>query len=484
MPVIGADIGTQSLKVVVADDDLTIIGEATTPYQPRFPRPGWAEQDTALWLDALAPTIGQALADAGLAPTDIAGLGIAGQLDGCVATDRDGRALGPALIWMDRRAEEDIEGVSAELARTRGGIVLDPTHMAAKIRWLLRNDAAARRAARFHQPVSFLVVRLTGEHVFDHGLASTTMLYGLARRDWDPDLVDAFGIDLALLPAIADAFSPAGRLTAEGARLTGLRPGTTVAVGTGDDFANPLGGGLVSPGRAVCTLGTAEVVGAVHDAPIVDGRALVETHGYVGPTYFLENPGWLSGGALTWFQNLCGIADPVALDRLAATSAPGANGVTFLPALSGAMAPEWIAGARGCFYGLTAGHGSADLARAVLEGCAFAMRDVIDRLVAMGVRSDALVLLGGGARSALWSAIRADVAARPVAVVARADTSPVGAALLASVSVGRHASVAEAARLVGQIVATVDPVAGRVSAYEQAYRRYRRLFDALRPMYG
>lgn len=174
----------------------------------------------------------------------------------------------------------------------------------------------------------------------------------------------------------------------------------------------------------------------------------------------------------------------MALDRLAATSAPGANGVTFLPALSGAMAPEWIAGARGCFYGLTAGHGSADLARAVLEGCAFAMRDVIDRLVAMGVRSDALVLLGGGARSALWSAIRADVAARPVAVVARADTSPVGAALLASVSVGRHASVAEAARLVGQIVATVDPVAGRVSAYEQAYRRYRRLFDALRPMYG
>lgn len=484
MPVIGVDVGTQSLKAVVADDGLAIVGEASAPYQPRYPRPGWAEQDTRLWLDAMAPAIGRALGLAGLGPDDVTALGLGGQLDGCVATDADGRALGPVLIWMDRRAEAEIRHVAADLVRARTGTVLDATHMAAKIRWLERNDPIAGRAARFHQPVSFLVARLTGEHVFDHGLASTTMLYGLAARAWDPDLLAVFDIDAARLPAIADAFAPAGRLNAEGARLTGLRPGTTVAVGTGDDFTNPLGAGLVAPGRVACTLGTAEVVGAVHHAPTIDEQALVETHGYVGPTYFIENPGWLSGGALTWFQDVWGIADSATLDRLAATAPPGAGGVTFLPALSGAMAPEWVAGARGCFYGLTAAHGAQHMARAVLEGCAYAMRDVIDRLRAMGVPGDALMLLGGGARSPLWGAIRADIAARPVTVVERADTSPVGAALLAAVAAGHYATVAEAARRVGRVVATIDPVAGRVARYEDSYRTYRRLFDALRPMYG
>ncbi|MGH6718193.1 MAG: xylulokinase [Alphaproteobacteria bacterium] len=484
MAVLGIDIGTQSLKVVAADDHLNVVGEASVAYQPAFPRPGWAEQDVGLWESALAPAIAGALAHAGLGPALVRAIGFGGQLDGCVAVDDQGAALAPALIWMDRRADSEVLGIDPELVRSRAGVVLDATHMAAKIRWLRRHEPRAARARWFHQPVSYLVARLTGEHVFDHGLASTTMLYALVARDWDADLLAAFDIDAAQLPVIAEAAAAAGRLGTRGAALTGLYPGTIVAVGTGDDFTNPLGAGVVAPGRAVCTIGTAEVVGAVHDRPAIDPDGLVETHGYVGPTYFIENPGWLSGGAVTWLHNLLAIADAAALDARAAEAPAGADGVTFLPALSGAMAPEWIASARGCFYGLTAAHGAPHLARALLEGCAFAMRDVIDRLDAMGAAVGTIMLLGGGARSRLWASIRADVMNRPVEVAARTDASAVGGAVLAAVAAGLYPDLAQAAARVGRIAAIVEPRPDRVAAYANAYDAYRLLFDSLRPMYA
>ncbi|MSP83020.1 MAG: hypothetical protein EXQ94_08825 [Alphaproteobacteria bacterium] len=483
MPVVGVDIGTQSLKAVILDEHLAVLGEAGVPYQPSYPRPGWAEQDPALWEAAIGPAVVEALHAAGLNPTAVTGLGIAGQLDGCIATDAAGRAHAPALIWMDRRASAEIADVPARLVRERTGVVLDPSHMAAKIRWLQRHEPKARGAVRFHQPVSYMVARLTGEHVFDHGLASTTMVYDLGTGTWDPELLDRFGIDPATLPRIADASAPAGRLHEAGARLVGLPAGIAVAVGTGDDFANPLGAGLVAPGRLACTLGTAEVVGALHPRPLIDAAALVETHAYVGGQYFIENPGWLSGGAVTWATATLGLGDPQGFDAVAAEAPPGCDGVTFLPALSGAMAPEWIAAARGCWYGLTPAHGRAHLARALLEGCAFAMRDVADRLSAMGLGLDAILLLGGGARSRLWSQMRADLLGLPVLVPRHVDASAIGAAVLASVAAGIHRDVVGAARAAGVMATSLDPDPARRPAYDAAYDRYRRLFASLGPMF-
>ncbi len=483
MVVVGVDIGTQSLKAVVVDGHLAVEGEAQIPYQPSFPRPGWAEQDPALWEQALGEGIARALAASGHRPADVTGLGLAGQLDGCIPVDGAGRALVPALIWMDRRATAEIADIPARMVRARTGVVLDASHMAAKIRWLKRHEPRARGAVRYHQPVSYLVARLTGEHVFDHGLASTTMAYDLVRRDWDADLLDRFEIRADELPRIAEAFAPAGRLSVAGAAMVGLRPGITVAVGTGDDFSNPLGAGLVAPGRLACTLGTAEVVGALHPRPVIDDGALVETHSYVGGSYFIENPGWLSGGAVTWAVATLRIDGVAAFDGLAAGVPPGCAGVTFLPALSGAMAPEWVAGARGCFYGLAPAHGTGHLARAILEGCAFAMRDVADRLQALGIAIDAVVLLGGGARSRLWARMRADLLGLPVMVPRHVDASPIGAAMLASVAAGVHRDVATAAALAGTMGAVIDPDRGRRAAYDAAYDRYRRLFASLAPMF-
>ena len=410
-------------------------------------------------------------------------LGLAGQLDGCVATGADGRALSPCLIWMDRRADGETGVIAEDALRRISGVTLDGTHMAAKIRWLRRNVPEARAAVRFHQPVSYMVARLTGEQVFDHGIASTTMLYDLERRAWAPALLEAFDIADDVLPRIADAADRAGRLTREGAALAGLPEGTPVAVGTGDDFSSPLGAGIVAPGRVVCVLGTAEVVGALDRAAKIDDAGLVETHAYPGGCFYVENPGWLSGGALAWFREVWRLDDFAALDRIAAQAPPGADGLSFIPALSGATAPEWIADARGCFYGLTPAHGAGHMARAVLEGCAFAMRDVVERLGEMAVPLEALRLVGGGARSGIWARIRADCTGLPAEIPVERDTSPIGAAICAAVAGGVHDDLAECARLVGAVAETIEPDPALRAAYDDAHGAYRRLFDSLRPMF-
>jgi xylulokinase len=481
--IVGIDIGTQSLKAAVTDHELRLHGQAAVSYRPSFPRPGWAEQDCQLWEQALGPAITGALDAAGTTSDAVQAVGICGQLDGCVAVDHDGSALAPCIIWMDRRAGAELEGISAARIQATTGVVLDATHMAAKARWLKRHLPKAARIRRFHQPVSHLVARLTGEQVFDHGLASTTMVYDLARRGFDGGLLELFELTADELPRIAEASDRAGTLHRRGAQLTGLPAGTPVAVGTGDDFSNPLGAGLVEPGKLACALGTAEVVGALHDRPAIDRRGLVETHGYPGGRFFIENPGWLSGGALAWFIGTFGLRDVQEFDALAQSAPAGADGITFLPALSGAMAPEWIASARGCFYGLSAAHGRAHLARAVLEGCAFAMRDVLERLLKMGVTVGAILLLGGGARSMLWARIRADLTGLPVILPRIVDTSPIGAAMLAAVAAGLQPSLQAAARLVAGEASTIEPNPSEKTAYDDAYGAYRKLFESLRPMF-
>jgi xylulokinase len=266
--------------------------------------------------------------------------------------------------------------------------------------------------------------------------------------------------------------------------MTGLPAGLTVAVGTGDDFSTPLGAGVASPGIVANVLGTAEVTGALDARPLIDARGLVETHRYVGADLnYIENPGWVCGGALEWLRGLLSFADFAEFDRRAAAAPAGSDGLLFLPSLTGAMTPEWIAGARGCFYGLTPSHGAGHLARAALEGTAFGLRDVAGRLKEMGVAADRVRLLGGGARSRLWAQIRADIAGLPVERSAIEDSSAVGAALLAAVASGRMSDVASAAKTVSRIAETIEPQTSDRAAYDDAYGRYRRLFESLKPMY-
>ena len=484
MASLGIDIGTQSLKAAILDDDLKLLATAARGYHPAYPHPGWAEQSSNLWLDALRPVIGQALAVANLTAEDIKAVAICGQLDGCVPVDSTGTALAPAIIWMDRRATGEIATVNARLISERCGLVLDPSHMAAKIAWLSRYHPDRARIAKWHQPVSFVVAALTGESAMSHSLASTTMLYGVTARAWDIELLNAFGIEAGELPSIAEETSIAGTVTTRGAELTGLIPGTPLAVGTGDDFSNPLGCGVCRPGVVAVSLGTAETVAALSDRTIIDHDQLVETHAYPGGLYHLGNPGWLSGGAVRWASTLLSIASDEAFSALAATAPAGCDGLTFIPALTGATAPKWIAAARGSFIGLSTSHQPAHLARAVLEGTAFAMRDVIDRLDALGVQTCRLRLMGGGAQSDVWCQIRSDATGRPADVLVDGDASAIGAGLLAAVAAGVSSDITTASSAVQHALREVAPDPSMAQAYEAAYRLYRERFAALEPTWS
>jgi xylulokinase len=354
--------------------------------------------------------------------------------------------------------------------------------MAAKASWLRANGVAA---ARFHQPVSYLVERLTGAAVLDPAHASTTMLYDLLAGTWSAELLAAFGLAAGMLPTLQPAHAIAGALTAAGAELTGLPAGVAVAVGTGDDFATPLGAGIVAPGSIACTLGTAEVIGALADTPVFDiapvraasdpWRALtepmVETHAFPTGAFFVENPGWLAGGAVRWAIDTFGYRDETDFDRAASQSSPGCEGLTFVPALTGAMTPVWRAHARGTLHGLTNAHDRSHIARAVLEGIAFASRDVAQRLVALGLPAREVVLLGGGGKSAVWTQLRADALGLPHRVASRTDTCPVGAAMLAFVGIGALPDVKSAAALAPAHSGAVTPQ----RSLDEAYERYRAL---------
>jgi xylulokinase len=476
--VVGLDLGTQSCKAVVCDERLAIRGHHAVAYPTSHPEPDRAEQDPRAWEAALGPAIAGALEAAGAKAEDIVAIALAGQLDGCVAVDAGGAPLHPALIWQDRRATEQAARVSPASLFALTGQVADASHMAPKLCWLREHGIAA---ARFHQPVSYLVERLTGAAVIDRSLASTTMLLELSSASWAPMLLDQLAITPEELPAIRPTCAIAGELTAEGARLTGLCVGTRVAVGTGDDFATPLGAGVVAPGPIVCAIGTAEVVGALAATPVLDHadvEPMVETHAYPTDAFFVENPGWLSGGAIRWAVGMLGLSGEAELDALAASAPPGAGGVTFIPALAGAMTPVWRPHARGTLHGLAAGHDRSHVARAVLEGLAFACRDVVDRLHALGLAGDRVVLLGGGARSRVWSQLRADVLGIAHQIAANDHTCPIGAAMIAAVAAGIHVDLAAAAALLPPARDAFTPG----TPLEEPYQRYRRLVAQLAPL--
>ena len=478
MLLLGLDLGTQSLKAIVCDEALTVLGRCAIAYTTLHPEPGHVEQDPGAWEAALAPAIAGALAAARAEPADLAAIAIAGQLDGCIGVDASGAPVGAALIWQDRRATVQAGRVAASDVFARTGQVADPSHMAPKIAWLREHGSPA---VRFHQPVSYLVERLTGVAVLDPSLASTTMLFELATACWSQPLLDAFAISLAELPGLRETCAVAGTLTPAGARLTGLCAGIPVAVGTGDDFANALGAGIATPGSIVCAVGTAEVVGAVAHGIVLDRVAaepMVETHVFPGGGFFVEHPGWLAGGAIRWAVELLGLAGDAELDAIAATVPAGAEGVTFLPALGGGMTPVWRPDARATLHGLTARHTRAHVARAVLEGLTFACRDVVDRLITLGLPAHEVVLVGGGARSRVWAQLRADTLGIAHRIGADPDACPLGAAMIAAVTAGVYPDLASAAARVPLPVETFVP--GPRDALDEAYCRYEALGTRLR----
>ena len=490
---IGCDVGSQSLKGILLDPSGAVVAEASAAYDVRYPHPGWAEQDTLDWRRALASVVGALRDRAGVDAAEIGVLGLASQVDGLVAVNADGEPLAPAIIWLDRRAAAQARTVGDAVdpieIRRLTGLNLDASHVAPKVLWLRdAQPATFERAAGLLLPGSALVAWLTGERAVDHANASSTLLYDVNTRSWSPRMIEATGLDAARLGTIAPATDVAGTLRHGPAAALGLTTATRVVVGTGDEHGASLGAGGIRPGIVVDITGTAEPVCVAATSPIIDATGLVETHAHADPrVWLIENPGFVSGGSVAWFTDAIGKGHtPAQLDAEAvAATGPGADGVTFLPTLSGATAPRWNDQARGVYSGLSLNHGRAHLYRALLEGCTFALRDIVDRLDAMGLAGDEIRVVGGGARSPLWLQMKADVTGRTIRVMASDESTAVGAAMLAGVGAGTFTDLDDAV----ERLAAVEPGAyeadpGTAPAYDDAYGRYRALFDAVEPVFA
>lgn len=493
MYAIGCDVGSQSLKGILLGPGGRVVAQASAAYPVDYPHPAWAQQDTQDWRDALGSVIQRLLAEAQVAPGDVATLGLASQVDGLVPVDTDGDALAPAIIWLDRRAAAQSQALRERMdpvrIRALTGLNLDASHVAPKILWLREHHPDIfERAAGLLLPGSALVAWMTGERVVDHANASSTLLYDVTTRGWSPELLAATGLEAAPLGEIRAAADVAGQLRPAAAAALGLTTATRVVVGTGDEHGACLGAGGIRPGIVVDITGTAEPVGVAAATPVIDATGLVETHGHADPRVWLvENPGFVSGGSVSWFREaIGGGAEPALLDAEAtAATGPGADGVTFLPTLSGATAPRWNDAARGVFAGMSLNHGRADLFRALLEGCTFALRDIVDRLAVMGLVGDEIRVVGGGARSGLWVQMKADVTGHTVRTIATDEATALGAAMLAAVDAGIVRDLDEAVdRCVELDERAYEPDPATAAAYAEAYGRYRDLFDAVEPTFA
>ena len=497
--VVGVDVGSQGTCAQALTSDGTVVATAYVPHSLAIPRPSWAEQDPRQWLTALGRALGEVRV--AVAPRPLRAIAFGSQLDGLVSATTNGSPTGPALIWMDRRADTQAAAAAQRLAPPRlrelSGCNLDPGHVAAKIAWLRDERPEQYGDARWLLlPGSFVAWHASGVLAVDPSNASSSMLLDTAARDWSPEACAAFGVPPDRLAPIRAAHEVLGPVAPWLREAAGLDPSTLVVLGCGDEMAATLGAGVVEEGAVCDVIGTAEPVCAVVGHPPRAVGGVIELHPHASPEHWLlENPGWLSGGAYRWFRDEFGAAE---LGRSAATGADvyellnaaasdvpaGADGVLWVPALAGATVPEWNAGARAAWFGLTAAHRRAHLIRAMLEGNAFALRDVVDAMRRAGLALTELVCVAGGARGDLLLQIRADVTGLPTTRPKDVETTARGAAMLAAVGVGWHPDVPTAARRMrGPRLAPVQPDAERAAIYERAHARYRQLYAALRPLF-
>jgi len=472
---VGLDVGTTGVKALAVSPDGEVLARAERGYGLSSPRPGWSEQDPEDWWRATQDALGA------LDVPEIAGIGLSGQMHGLVVLDAEDRVLRPAILWNDQRTAaecakiEDRVGLERLLALTGNRALTGFT--APKLLWIARHEPEVYgRIAHVMLPKDYVRFRLTGERATDMADASGTLLLDVPHRRWSEEVLAALDLPAEWLPRLLESPEVSGQ----------TQDGVPVAAGAGDQAAGALGVGVDRPGPVSVVLGTSGVVFAALPRFQADEQGRVHAFCHAVPGGWHAMGVMLSAaGSLRWLADVAAPGEDYgALIAEAERWEPGVEGLTFLPYLSGERTPHADPNARGAFVGLSQRHDRGALARSVLEGVAFGLRDSLELLAAIGVRAEVGRVSGGGSRSSLWLRIVASALRLPLQKTAVEEGAAYGAALLGGVASGSFADVHEAVAVCVKTVDTIEPEPEWVEVYASGYERFRALYPALRGLEG
>lgn len=498
---LGIDTGTSGTKTLAIDETGRILGSATEEYPLSCPVPGWSEQSPEDWWKAAVRSVRRVMKSAKLKSGDVAGIGLSGQMHGSVFLDRSGKVIRPAILWNDQRTSAEC----LEIETLAGGreslisMVANPAltgFTAPKILWLRnREKKNFERTTKILLPKDYIRYRLTGEFATEVSDASGTLLLDVVRRRWSTDLLEKLQLDGSMLPQVYESDVISGRISEVIAEEIGLKPGTPVVGGGGDQAASAVGNGIVRRGIISATMGTSGVVFAHSDDVQVDPAGRLHTFCHAVPgKWHLMGCVLSAGGSLQWYRNqFCQqemqLAKKEKIDvydlitEQAASAPPGSEGLFFLPYLTGERTPHADPDARACWIGLSLRHGRSHMARAVMEGATFAMQDCLQLVRELGVPVHEIRVSGGGARSEFWRQMQADVYGQPVCTINAAEGPAFGVALIAAAGTGHYRSVVEACQATIEVVSRTRPSPAAVKQYAAAHQVYDGLYSALRPQF-
>jgi xylulokinase len=484
---LGIDVSTTATKALLIDELGQVLAAASSPHTLQTPQPLWSEQDPREWWQAAQASIRAALQNAGVSGERVAAAGLTGQMHGLVLLDEHGEVLRPAILWNDQRTQSQCDEIHRRIGKDRfiqvtGNVALTG-FTAPKILWVKENEPETyARARHVLLPKDYVRFCLTGEYAMDKADGAGTVLFDLKSRDWSAEVLQALGIDPTWMPPTFEGPEFTGQVSAAAAVATGLIAGTPVAAGGGDQAAQAVGVGAVTPGVVALTVGTSGVVFATTPTALVEpeGRLHAFCHAVPGRWHFMGVM-LSAAGSLQWYRDT--LAPGMSFDGLLAEAAlvpPGSEGLQFLPYLSGERTPHPDPLARGAFIGLTLRHGRGHLTRAVLEGVAFGLKDSFTLIQSAGLGEIVQVRAsGGGTKGALWRQILASVLEAELVTVNTAEGAAFGAALLAGVGAGAWSDVKTACRASVKLTGSTLPEPAQVEAYRPAYQLYRALYPAL-----
>ncbi len=490
-------MGTGGTRALVMDDEGRIVSSATEEHAPfASPKIGWAEQRPEDWWRACGVAVSKALAKAKLRGEDIACVGFSGQMHGAVLLDERDEVVRPALIWCDVRTQKQCDDLTAKVGAERLiQLTCNPAlanFTVTKFLWVRENEPELwRRVRSVMLPKDYVRFRLTGERATDMADASGTLLLDVAHRRWSSEMLQAAEMDERWLPGLFESPEVCARVSEAGAVATGLKPGTPVVAGAGDQAAGATGMGIVAAGGVSATIGTSGVVFAATDRPALDPKGRLHTFCHAIPgRWHVMGVTQAAGLSLRWFRDQFGTeskdgGDPYdALVDAAATVAPGCDGLLWTPYLMGERTPHLDGNARAALVGLSASHTRAHVVRAILEGVAFSLRDTFSIFEEMKVPVKKIRLGGGGARSKLWRQIQADIYGQEIEIVEAEEGAAYGAAILAGVGAKVWPSVDAACERTVRVKERVAARGDVVLVMNHSYAAYRRVYAATKAIFN